>query len=142
MDSRAAYSEFILKSLLSQISSQYVLVVQWDGYMVNPDAWDASFLKFDYIGAQWEWESVGMRVGNGGFSLRSRRLLEALQDPHIVCGPAEDVTICRIFRPLLESDFDIRFADEATADRFAFEAAYPTGRPLHYHGALNGLSAG
>ena len=137
LDSRAAYSEFILKSLLSQISSQYVLLVQWDGYVVNPDAWDASFLKFDYIGAQWEWESVGMRVGNGGFSLRSRRLLEALQDPRIVCGSAEDVTICRTFRPLLESDFAICFADEATADLFAFEAAYPTGRPFGFHGLYN-----
>ena len=135
--SRAAYSNFILKSLLPHISTQHALLVQWDGYVSNPDAWDSAFLGFDYIGAQWPWESDGMRVGNGGFSLRSRRLLEALQDPSIVCGPAEDVTICRTFRPLLERDYRIRFADEATANRFAFEASYPVDRPFGFHGLYN-----
>ena len=39
------------------------------------------FSHCDYIGAQWFWHNDGMRVGNGGFSLRSRKLLTALQDP-------------------------------------------------------------
>src|SRR5262249_46585437 len=120
--SRRAYSEFIVKSLLPHISTPHVLLVQWDGYVTNPDAWDPEFLDSDYIGAQWFWHADGMRVGNGGFSLRSRRLLEALQDPRIVAGDAEDETICRTYRPLLEREYGIRFADEATADRFAFEA--------------------
>jgi hypothetical protein len=49
----------------------------------------------------------------------------------------EDITICRTFRSLLENDHGIRFADEATADRFAFEAAYPAGRPFGFHGLYN-----
>ena len=64
-----------------------------------------------------------MRVGNGGFSLRSRRLLLALQDPRIELVEAEDTTICRTFRPLLEREHGIRFGSEALADKFAFEAA-------------------
>jgi hypothetical protein len=51
--------------------------------------------------------------GNGGFSLRSRRLLQALQDPRIALSVVEDETICRTFRPLLERDYGIRFAGEA-----------------------------
>src|SRR6202158_5959100 len=78
-----------------------------------------------------------MRVGNGGFSLRSRKLLLALQDPRIVLTEAEDVTICRAFRPLLEREHGIRFASEATADAFAFEAAYPIGKPFGFHGLFN-----
>jgi len=56
-----------------------------------------------------------------------------------VAGTAEDETISRKYRPLLENDYGIRFATEATADRFAFEAAYPVGRPFGFHGLYNFL---
>jgi len=81
--SRDDYSRFILKSLLPYFGTPHVLVVQWDGYVVNPAAWDPAFLDCDYIGATWFWQPPGKRVGNGGFSLRSRRLFEALQDSRI-----------------------------------------------------------
>ncbi len=135
--SREAYSEFVLKSLLPHVATSHVLLVQWDGYVINPAAWDPAFLACDYIGAKWFWHEDGMRVGNGGFSLRSRRLLQALQDSRIVRTGAEDTTIGRTFRPLLEREHDIRFADEARADRFSFEAAYPIGRPFGFHGLFN-----
>jgi hypothetical protein len=135
--SRDAYSRFVLKSLLPHITTPHVLLVQWDGYVSNPHAWDPAFLDCDYIGAKWFWHNDGMRVGNGGFSLRSRRLLEALQDPRITLDGVEDETICRAFRPLLERDYAIHFADETLADRFAFEAAYPIGHPFGFHGLFN-----
>ncbi len=134
---RDAYSQLVLKSLLHHITTTHVLLVQWDGYVVNPEAWDPSCLDCDYIGARWPWHTDGMRVGNGGFSLRSRRLLQALQDPRIALAGAEDETICRAFRPLLEREFGIRYADEALADRFSFEASYPVGSPFGFHGLFN-----
>src|SRR6185503_19702122 len=118
-------------------ATSHVLLVQWDGYVINPAAWDPAFLECDYIGAKWFWYEDGMRVGNGGFSLRSRRLLEALQDPAIVRIGAEDTTIGRSFRPLLEREYGIRFASEALADRFSFEVAYPIGKPFGFHGLYN-----
>ena len=135
--SRDAYSEFVLKSLLLHIQTPHVLLVQWDGYAINPDAWRGEYLDVDYIGAKWFWHTDGMRVGNGGFSLRSRKLLEALQDPRIVLTGAEDETIGRAFRPLLEREHGIRFAAESLADAFAFEAAYPVGVPFGFHGLFN-----
>jgi tetratricopeptide (TPR) repeat protein len=135
--SRDDYSRFVLKSLLPHVTTAHVLLVQWDGYVVNPAAWDAAFLDCDYIGAAWFWQPPGKRVGNGGFSLRSRRLLEALQDARIEPGGAEDETICIKHRALLESEYAIRYADESIADRFAFEAAYPIGRPFGFHGLFN-----
>jgi tetratricopeptide (TPR) repeat protein len=135
--SRDAYSEFVLKSLLAFVDSPYALLVQWDGYAINPAAWRSEFLDVDYIGAKWFWLTDGMRVGNGGFSLRSRKLLIALQDPRIVLTEAEDVTICRAFRPLLEREHGIRFASESLADAFAFETAYPIGQPFGFHGLFN-----
>ncbi len=137
LKSREDYSMFVLKALASRIDTSHVLLVQWDGYVLNPTAWREEFFASDYIGAQWFWHDDGMRVGNGGFSLRSRKLLHALQDPRIVLTEAEDVTICRAFRPLLEREHGIRFASEATADAFAYEAAYPVGKPFGFHGLFN-----
>ena len=137
LDSRDAYSRFVLHSLVDHVDTPHVLLVQWDGYAVNPAAWRNDFLDCDYIGAKWFWAPEGQRVGNGGFSLRSRRLLEALTDPRIILTEAEDVTIGRAFRDLLEREHAIRFASESLADAFAFEAAYPAGLPFGFHGLYN-----
>ena len=135
--SREAYSQFVLKSLLPHIDTSHVLLIQWDGYAINPAAWRDEFLECDYIGATWFWHSDAMRVGNGGFSLRSRKLLVALQDSRIALAGPEDETIGRSFRPLLEREHGIRFAPEPLADGFAFEAAYPIGKPFGFHGLFN-----
>jgi tetratricopeptide (TPR) repeat protein len=135
--SRAAYSAFVLKSLAEHIETEHVLLIQWDGYVINPAAWRDEFLACDYLGAKWFWGDPATRVGNGGFSLRSRRLLRALQDPRIELTGAEDETICRSFRPLLEREHGIVFGSETLADAFAFEAAYPLGKPFGFHGLYN-----
>ncbi|HVE48321.1 MAG TPA: DUF5672 family protein [Casimicrobiaceae bacterium] len=137
--SRDAYSRFVLKQLVDHVQTDHLLLVQWDGYVVNADAWDDAFLDVDYLGARWFWHDDGHDIGNGGFSLRSRRLLKALQDPRIEpdAAEAEDVSIGRTFRTLLEREHGIRFGDAALADRFAFEAAYPIARPFGFHGLYN-----
>ena len=137
LTSRDAYSLFVLRSLLALVNTPHVLLVQWDGYVLNPAAWQAKYLDCDYIGAPWFWHDDAMRVGNGGFSLRSYKLLEALQDPRVELIDVEDVTICRAFRPLLERDYGIRFASETLAKAFSFEAAYPVGSPFGFHGLFN-----
>ena len=135
--SRDEYSLFVVRSLLPHVASSHALVMQWDGYVVNPGAWDPRFLDCDYLGAKWFWQPEGMRVGNGGFSLRSRRLLQALQDPRIIVDDVEDNVICQKYRSLLEQDHAIRFGSEELADRFSFEAAYPIGTPFGFHGLFN-----
>ena len=65
--SRDAYSEFVLKRLAPFVDTSHALIVQWDGYVVNPAAWTPEFAECDYIGARWYWQPEGFRVGNGGF---------------------------------------------------------------------------
>jgi tetratricopeptide (TPR) repeat protein len=137
LDGRAAYSRFIVKGMLDYIQTEHVLLIQWDGYVVNPAAWTDEFLKYDYIGAPWGFHADAYRVGNGGFSLRSRRLLEALQDPEIVDLDPEDEAICRRYRPMLEHRYGIRFAPEEVAARFSFETTYPQGVPFGFHALYN-----
>jgi hypothetical protein len=82
------YSHFIIYELYKYINTEFVLIIQDDGFVVNPDKWDDDFLNYDYIGAPFAIppshdtityrDPFGnlMRVGNGGFSLRSKKILE------------------------------------------------------------------
>lgn len=135
INSRDTYSAFMVKELGQLCSGSHVLVVQWDGFLLDPSAWDPAFLDYDYIGAPWPHRAEP--VGNGGFSLRSRRLLEALADPEIRELHPEDACICERYRALLESRHGIRFAPLELARRFAFELEPPKGPTFGFHGLFN-----
>lgn len=137
LKSSRAYSEFILDGLVDHVSTAHCLIVQWDGFVLNASRWSDDFLRFDYIGAPWPQFNDGHSVGNGGFSLRSRTLLEACRDPQFVIGHPEDVAICRVNRPLLEASHAIRFADREAAERFACERASADQPAFGFHGIYN-----
>lgn len=137
IDSVPAYSHFMLRGLLPHIHTSHLLVVQWDGYVLDAAHWTPEFLAHDYIGALFRDEPEGRNVGNGGFSLRSRRLLEALQDPRITPTHPEDACIAQQYRPLLEREHGIRFAPAELAARFAFERVAPPGPTFGFHGLFN-----
>ena len=137
LDSVAAYSAFMLRGLLPQIHTSHLLVVQWDGYVLDAAQWDAEFLRYDYIGALFRDQTGLLAVGNGGFSLRSRRLLQALLDPAMTISHPEDTCICHANRPRLEQQHGIRFAPPELAARFAFERVEPTGPTFGFHGLFN-----
>lgn len=136
LESRAAYSKFMLHDLADHIDTTHALCVQWDGYVINGWAWTNTFMNYDYIGAIWPQFSDAHRVGNGGFSLRSRRLLKACQQLHFDEWHAEDVVIGRVHRGLLENR-GISFAPESVAAKFSYERTEPTGREFGFHGAYN-----
>ena len=81
------YNEFVAMKLWQHIGTDYVLLVQNDGYITDASQWTDDFFRYDYIGAPWPVPDDQttyrtpsgrlVRVGNGGFSLRSRRLLRA-----------------------------------------------------------------
>jgi hypothetical protein len=137
--SREAYSGFLIRDLPQHIETSHVLVVQWDGYVVDASAWTEDFLAYDYIGAKWHWYQDHMRIGNGGFSLRSRRLMAALTELAAVYDGSEneDTWIGRTMRPRLEADFGIRFAPEDIADQFSYERALPYRPTFGFHGLFN-----
>jgi hypothetical protein len=136
LDSRRDYSRFMLRDLADHIATSHALCVQWDGFVVNGAAWQDRFLDYDYIGAVWPHFSDGHRVGNGGFSLRSRRLLKACKNLPFDGAEAEDIAIARTYRSRLE-DQGMRFAPEAVAQQFAYERSLPSGSEFGFHGAFN-----
>jgi hypothetical protein len=125
--SREAYSSFVIKQLNTYVDTPFALVIQYDGFILNPNAWRDDFLDYDYIGAPL-WEEAGYIVGNGGFSLRSKRLLAVLQEDEAILDPgdldpsdaAEDWYICVMIRDYLEQR-GIRFAPVELAKQFALE---------------------
>lgn len=137
--SRAAYSHFMLHDLRRHIATSHLLCVQWDGYVLDAHGWDPAFLDYDYIGAPWPHFGDGHDVGNGGFSLRSARLLDACIALGIDDVP-EDVAICRTHRAALEREHGIRFAPVDVARAFAFERHAPNGREFGFHGVFNLVS--
>lgn len=145
IDSTNAYSHFVFKRLPKMIETPFVLIVQWDGFVIDQSAWSPSFRDYDYIGARWPFVTDGMTVGNGGFSLLSRKFMSAMMEPRfpIQDGDNSDWLICRKYRPQLEGDFGIRFAPESIADRFSYEtvAAHEFTKPwpptFGFHGMGN-----
>lgn len=119
--SKDEYSRFMIKEVYKFIQTDHVLIFQYDGYINNWKAWNDDWLQYDYIGAPWYYND-GMAVGNGGFSLRTKRLMEILAtDPHITILHPEDHHICRTYRRYLEEKYDIKFAPVEVAERFSFE---------------------
>lgn len=136
MRSSAAYSDFILTKLLDHVSTSHCLVVQWDGHVLDARRWQPTFLDFDYIGASWPQFADGHDVGNGGFSLRSRRLMEACRAAPFEQVHPEDTAIGRVYRAWLEQQ-GMRFAPREVADLFSAERASDPQCTFGYHGVFN-----
>jgi len=134
--SSAAYSAFMLASLLDYVATSHCLVAQWDGHVLDAGRWRDAFLEYDYVGASWPQFDDGHDVGNGGFSLRTRRLMELCRDPIFVPVHPEDLAIGRTNRAWLERE-GMRFAPRDLADSFAAERSGDPLSAFGYHGVWN-----
>ena len=144
---RDVYSYFCIKELYKYIDTDFCLIVQPDGFVVNPFMWCESFLEWDYIGAPFvpkvtetalicygklqKWQNFNNLPhvnGCGGFTLRSKKFLIAgseLDYPpnkiHSHNALAEDFFLCVEQKQTLESKYKIKFAPLGLACKFATE---------------------
>lgn len=131
IDSIEKYSHFFIKKLDEFVTTDFVLIIQYDGFILNPKAWTDTFLDYDYIGAPWWYEDEN-NVGNGGFSLRSKKLLKLLAcDEYISEYHPEDHVIARVYGNYLRSQ-GIIFAPEDTARTFSIEGCLKEPVPVKY----------
>jgi len=78
------WCEKIIYDLHKYISTDYIILIHADGFIVNPDMWREEFLDYDYIGAPWplpkdkfsyrDIDGNIVRIGNS-VSLRSKKIL-------------------------------------------------------------------
>jgi len=155
-------SDLTLGLIARVVDTDANLIVQSDGYAVNANAWTDAFFEYDYIGARWPWEDEGRNVGNGGFSFRSKKLYRALldlrkryklaellanttdilsEDKFVGFSIPEDNLISKVYRPMLEKEYGIRFAPSYLADQFSIETNSHSewfGKSFGFHGHLTG----
>lgn len=139
------YELSTLREPSERTTTPFILFMEWDSCVLNPAAWTDNFLSYDYIGAPWPdhhdpgWPACGdhNNVGNGGFSLRSKRFCKTVRefsfthqgDPAMA---ASDSWVCRTMRPKLEG-MGLKFAPEAMAARFSCENKVYAGQ-FGFHG--------
>ena len=130
------YCNFVLFDLHKYIDTEFALITHFDGFVINPQCWDDSFLNFDYIGASWPWHRENA-VGNGGFNLRSAKFLKATNNL-VFDSPSipEDTLICREKREVLNSQ-GLSFAPVEVADRFSLEHAKLPLDSFGFHGLFH-----
>lgn len=145
---RDVYSYFCIKELYKYIDTDFCLIVQPDGFVINPLAWNDKFLNFDYIGAPFvpkvmevalkafnklkpeeTYHNLTHGIGNGGFSLRSKKFL--INSSKLTYPPTEN--IIDSYNALLEDFFlcigerdnlirtGIKFAPLAIASMFSID---------------------
>jgi len=131
------YGAVIFDLLSEHIKEEHFFIIQWDGFPLFPDNWDEDFLNYDYIGAP-----IDNWVGNGGFSLRSTKLLKVCKrlsigtDQKNPEDQPEDQIICVENRALLESN-GIKFAPLHIARKFSHQAGVLGHEILGFHGPEN-----
>ena len=141
------YNNFVIKELTDIIKTEFVLIIQYDGMAVKNKYWNHDFYNYDYIGAPWpdrfNWIEQSEKVGNGGFSLRSAMLLEALKDKSIRFHDEsprfknEDAVICQGYNEYLKRKYKIKYAPIELANTFSHEWCNPTGKTFGFHGIWN-----
>tara|TARA_R110000824_G_scaffold127_3_gene456 strand:+ start:2972 stop:3664 length:693 start_codon:yes stop_codon:yes gene_type:complete len=151
------FSYYCIYKLVEHIDTEFMLLIHPDGYIINPDKWEDEFLNWDYIGAAWPIREDAFidpfgnhqRVGNGGFTLRSRKVLEVPQIEeipfevnqgdfykHMNAGSYnEDGNICVHNRHLFEKH-GVKFAPVEVAVKFSQELPVPESEgitPFGFH---------
>lgn len=122
------YNVFCITELYKYVNTTLVLSVQTDGFIINPHLWSTDFCCYDYIGAVWPSTVRGMRqgqpVGNSGFCMRSKLLLELTSKIAKKYGLPnrckDDLFACAEHYPKLVAA-GIQFAPIEVASKFSFE---------------------
>ena len=141
------YSEFVMYALHNYIDTEYALIVQHDGWALDKENWQDEWLAYDYVGGlthaalvddgkfynyyQWWGKGEATVVQNGGFSLRSKKMMAApsrwgiarrqMPDPIMM---NEDIQLTCVLRKDLEK-VGVKFAPDALAKYFSFEHIGP-----------------
>ena len=146
------YNQFVVSELHKYINTEYCLLIQSDGFILNPHLWDDRFLEYDYIGhafnfIKYPFQIKGVdeqvvakkgvqglnRVGNGGFSFRSKKLLNATAEIPHKCEKGEDAFICNDHYDFLVEK-GIKFSPVEIADLFAKDYAEYNNDTFGFHG--------
>jgi hypothetical protein len=158
-ENRQKFSTLFLETLNKACKNEFILTIQQDSSIIRPELWNNEFLKYDYIGAPWPIEiiqssdmvagkikDIKNTVGNGGFSLRSKKYLQlSLKMPFY--HKNEDLNLC-IFNYENMINQGIKLSPPSLAIQFSVEHPIPqlnvfdrnflmTYNSFGFHGSFN-----
>jgi hypothetical protein len=149
MDTYLKYNQYVFEELYNHVETSHCLLIQYDGFVVQPELWDNNFLNYDYIGAPWPYSETAyvtdsgehVRVGNGGFSLRSKKLLELPKKYNIPFQEREgfwneDGNVCVYNRESFRLH-NIKYAPIDVAVKFSKETVIPENENVNSFGFHN-----
>jgi len=120
---KLGYCQALWYTIPKLVKTSHLLITQWDSWVLRPDLWNPEFTNYDYIGAPWDMGPKGLVVGNSGFSLRSKRLMDFMIEhkqefPLQLSG--EDAQLSLVYRAKLE-DAGFTWAPIELAKSFSME---------------------
>ena len=128
------YNKLMINDLNKYFETTHCLIVQSDSFVINPKIWTNEFLNYDYIGAPWTktispkknllLNLTKNRVGNGGFSLRSKKLTNLTKEFNYTKlnfpVMTEDIVICYyLYDELIKKG--VKYAPIELASKFSIE---------------------
>lgn len=127
------YNRYMFMDFGKHVLTKHCLLIQYHGYVINPELWNDEWLEYDYGGAPWAIrpgsymanDGTRSRVGNGGFSLRSKRLLDFPRENKLYLRQEqgyynEDGNICCYWRREFNEN-GMKFMPVEKAAIFSFE---------------------
>jgi len=124
---------YVFPNIGNHIQTSHMLMVQSHAWIIHAELWDDNWLQYDFIGSPWversEFISFStgemVRVGNGGFSLRSKKILDLPQKLNLPVvsdrGYTSDDGLLNSYYRKIFLENGINYPDVHIASRFAFE---------------------
>lgn len=129
--------QFYYQHACAGIRTDFALMMEWDAGIYDASKWRPEFLHYDYIGAPWRVRpEEGNAVGNGGFTIMSKRLGDFLTKNADRYPVYTDVDLCRKHRKGLEAE-GFKWPDTNLAGKFSWELMERDPDHFGFHAAYN-----
>ncbi len=129
--------QFYYSAAMAEVETDFALMLEWDAGIHDPSKWRPEFFNYDYIGAPWTVRASDPHdVGNGGFTLMSKRLGHFLCRERAQFPVCTDWDICRNQRTKLEAAGLFKWPKRDIASHFSWELGPRNPENFGFHGAF------
>lgn len=142
---QAISNEWMPRRLTEYVDTDFVLSIHVDGFVLNPHLWTDEFFKYDYLGAPWEdihksYDRITEEarkdfnyVGNGGFTLRSKKFIDLSAAIPETCTMMEDAFLCNNYKKYFVSN-GVKFGTVEVAKKFSQDPLLNMNSTFGFHG--------
>jgi len=128
--------QFYYGQAMAKVETDFALMLEWDGGIFDASKWRPEFFDYDYIGAPWVVRPGDpYPVGNGGFTLMSRKLGHFVNANLRAYPVSTDWDFCRVQRPNYERN-GFKWPSAELASFFSWELGPRNPDHFGYHGAF------